>query len=203
MRYLLACLVVAAFASIAGYAGAQSGVVTAGVQGAYAFESFDRDAVWAGIGADPDEVNGSWGAGVWATYGINDNIDIVGDFMYYFGFSPDEDALDDYELSVWTVSGGLRYKFSTQAEWTPFVEGTVGWAKFETDSPAGGVFMIPDEDGVEDTEQSGLVARVAGGVMYAINESTSAFADVGYTFTFGDVEDWDFFDVRVGVGMGF
>ena len=197
MRNLVAGLVFAIFVFAAGFVAAQEMYV--GVFGGYAFEAFDQDAIWTGIGADPDEVNGSWAAGVLVGYGITENIDIVGDFAYYFAFSPDEDALEDFEASLWTITGGVKYSFSYDATWTPYVVGGLGWGKLEGD----GGLTIPDEDGVADDEQSGLVARVGGGVEYAFGENTMLFADVGYVFTFGDIEDWNFFDVRVGIGMGF
>jgi opacity protein-like surface antigen len=197
MRYFLGCLVVALF--VLGFGQADAQKMYMGVGGSYTFDAFDQDAIWEGIGADPDELNGSWGASVFFGYGINANMAVQADFAYYFAFSPDEDALEDFELSVWTLMGAVKYGFTPDAKWNPYVIGGLGWGQFDTD----GGLMIPDEDGVLEDSLSGLVARVGGGVDYKISEKVCVFAEVGYVFTFGDIEDWNFIDVRAGVGFSF
>ena len=197
MRYFLACLVAALF--VLGVSSVNAQQMYIGVGGGYAFDAFDQDDVWAGYGADPDELNGSWAVSVFFGYGINEKMAVQADFAYYFAFSPDEDALEDLELSVWTLMGSVKYSFTPGATWSPYVIGGLGWGQFDTD----GGLMIPDEDGVLEDSLSGLVARVGGGVDYKINETLSVFAEVGYVFTFGDIEDWNFIDVRAGLGYSF
>ena len=199
MRYAFACLTIALLVLVVGNANAQGDIYVGGF-GGYAMDLFDQDDVWNGLTADPDEVNGSWLIGVLLGYNVSPEMAIEGSFAYNFKFQPDEEALDANELTVWTFMGSLKYRFATDAEWVPFVSGGVGWAKFETD-PA--TFMIPDQDGALDTEQTGLLVRVAGGIEYALNDGVLIIADVGYNFTFGDIEDWNFVDVRVGVGTSF
>lgn len=195
MRYLFTSLVVALFVFGVSYANAQT--MSVGAYGGYAFESFDQVDSFGGVELDPD-INGSWAAGVFFGYGVSDNITVLGDFAYYFAFSPDVDALEDNELAIWTLMGGVKYNFTMNAAFSPYVSGGLGWGNLSTDG-----FEIPDEDGVFDDSQSGLVARVAGGVDYKLNDQMKAFAEVGYVFTFGDIEDWNFIDVRVGIGYSF
>jgi opacity protein-like surface antigen len=198
MRYFLGCLVVALFVFSLSQADAQNKMYI-GAGAGYAFDAFDQDATWTGIGADPDEINGSWAASVFFGYGISANLSVQADFAYYFAFSPDEDALDDVELSIWTLMGAVKYSFTPEGKWSPYVIGGLGWGQFNTD----GGLLIPDQDGVLDDSQSGLVARVGGGVDYKINDKMCIFAEVGYNLTFGDIEDWNFIDVRAGVGFSF
>jgi opacity protein-like surface antigen len=198
MRFALTCLAVGLFVFSVGYADAQEMYV--GAFGGYAMEAFDQDPVWTGLGADPDEVKGSFLAGVFVGYNVSEMLAVEGSFGYYFKFTPDESDLDNNELTLWSFMGSAKYRFGMDTEWTPYVIGGVGWGKLETD-PA--TFMIPDQDGALDTEQSGMIARVGGGIEYVFGDNTMLVADVGYNFTFGDIEDWNFIDVRVGVCVGF
>ena len=202
MRYLLACLTLSLFVFAYGHANAQ-GNMYVGVAGGYALDAFDQDPIWSGIGADPDELQGTFAGHVFLGYMMNENLTFEGDFGYYFGWNPDESALEDYELTLMAGTVSAKYVFATDSEWRPYAIGGVGWGKFETEAPSGATFTIPDEDGALDTEQSGLLARVGGGIEYDISDTMMLCADVTYVLTFGDIEDWNFIDLRVGVAMTF
>jgi opacity protein-like surface antigen len=197
MRYLLACLVAGLF--VLGISNADAAnKIYAGVAGGYAFQAFDQDTLWEGIGADPDEVNGSWAGHVFLGYGVWENLTIEADFGYFMGFEPNEDEVSDLSINLWDITGSAKYGFPMGA-FTPYVIGGLGWAKIDTD----GGLQIPDSDGVLDSSQSGLLVRIGGGVEYKLNDQFTIIGDVGYNFTFGDIEDWNFIDVRVGIGYTF
>jgi opacity protein-like surface antigen len=196
MRYLLACLVAGLL--LLGITNADAAKMYAGVAGGYAFQAFDQDTLWQSLGADPDEVNGSWAGHVFFGYGVWENLTIEASFSYYLGFEPNEDALDDFEVGLWDIMGSAKYGFP-MGDFTPYIIGGLGWAKIDAD----GGLQIPDSDGELDDNQSGLIARIGGGVEYKLTEQLMLMGDIGYNFTFGDIEDWNFFDVRVGIGYTF
>ena len=201
MKYVLTCLTVALFVFGVSYADAQDMYI--GAAGGYAFQMFDQDAVWTSLGADPDEVKGSFAGQVFFGYGVSETLDIEASLGWYLKFVPDESALEDYELKLFGLLVSAKYKFGMDSEWCPYIIGGVGWGKFSTEAPTGGTFQIPDQDEVLDTEQTGLFARVGGGIEYPFSDSMTLLADVGYNFTFGDIEDWNFTDFRMGVRVTF
>ena len=196
MRYLLACLVATLLIGV-GNASAQQ--MYAGVAGGYAFETFD-------VPAEVDdwlEFDNSWAMYAYFGYCLQENLAVQADLGRCFGFPPEEsDSIldeDDLEVTVWTMIVSAKYSIQTEYVATPFVIGGIGWGWYEAKQEIPGV---DDEDEAE-IDDSGFVIRIGGGVDYKISEVLTLTADIGYVMSFGDVEDLNFIDVKVGIGYTF
>lgn len=168
-----------------------------GAAGGLAIEMFDQDTLFKDMGANPDDVSNSWALYLFFGYGITERITIQADFGYFFGFGPDEEELDDADLTMWNLLASVKYYFPME-KWIPFVMGGIGWASIDADD-----MLIPDQDGNPDNTQSGMLMRIGGGIEYKLTDTFRIIGDIGYNFTFGDIEDWNFFDIRIGAGYNF
>ncbi len=204
MKYVLACLTIAllVFAATAANAQVMDGGYYIGVAGGYTLQQFD--ALADDFGFDADEWKESWAGHVFVGWNYSDVLAIEADVGYYLKWEPDADpvAVGDEELKLITGTVSVKYTILIgESAWKPYVLGGIGWGRFETD---GGVaFMLADEDGVLDTEQSGLLWRVGGGVGGPITDTVDFVGDVTYVITTGDIEDLNFVDFRFGVRINF
>ena len=201
MKYVLACLTIALLVFSATAANAQTQTY-GGVAGSFAWNQFDRMGLSAADTWELDLMDDSWAGHLFGGWNYSEQLAIEADFGYYFRWEAGEDlealgARSDSELNMWALTVSGIYKIAVgDGAWTPYAIGGIGWGKFET---AGTGFTIRDQDGGRDTDQSGWLWRLGGGVAVPISDTMDFVGDVTYVFTTGDIEDLDFVDFRFGV----
>jgi opacity protein-like surface antigen len=189
-----------------GSACSQETNMYAALFGGYSLESFDQDLTWESVGVDPDEINGSWLMGVLFGYNFmksHDNREFLafeGSLTWLNSFKPDDSNFDKFKVELWNFMGSIKYKWNHGHPWSPYIIGGIGYGQVT----AKGGLNLPEDDVIkEKKEEQGFLVRIGSGIEFNINEKVFLFTDAGYNITMGDIEGWNFWDLRVGAGMRF